>query len=343
MTKNLKPKYLVLPVTYRCNAQCVMCNLGRGHAEEISLELVKKMVSEPDVLSELGLINITGGEPFLHESLDHICFELAENIPSLSWIGFSSNGLLGNKIRSAMQNLVENLPNQNLKVSIELSLDGPPEVHDKVRGVKGAFDKVIQTFHLLKDLQKSNPRFSGIGFGCNVNRHTVNHLAETHQIAKELNANITFTPAIKSDIFFQNTETSDAMDLTQEDIKKGVAFYDSLLEQGALDSFYHKFATNFLLRGIRTTGCVFRRKGFFLAPDGKIFICQTDHSLYLGSLTESELSDILLNENSRQLRESMLDLCRRCGSNCMLYDAQTRGESVQTLINRVFHKIKQKK
>ena len=59
-------------VTYRCNANCTMCNRYKKPSqpdEEISLETIKK-------LPPMYFTNITGGEPFIRTDLKDIVREL---------------------------------------------------------------------------------------------------------------------------------------------------------------------------------------------------------------------------------------------------------------------------
>ena len=335
-----KPEHLVLPVTYRCNARCAMCNLGRDHGEEITAGTIDRLTADQDALSELAVVNITGGEPFLHRRLEEICFTLAERVPSLRLIGFSTNGLLPERIHGVMRNLAENLPGRDLKLGIEISLDGPAEVHDRVRGVPGAYEKAMAAFRALQKLHKSDPRLAEIGFGCNVNRLTVDHLERTLSIAGDLGARVTFTPAVASDLYFQNEEQAGDFALTERDREKAAAFYDELLKRGLLDSFYQGFATEYLRTGRRTVGCVFRYRGLFLAPGGYVYICQRSRGLHLGSLARGTLGEILFSESSLKLRDSIADLCRTCGSNCLVYKARRPKGFAAKMADRVLKTMK---
>ncbi|MGQ9611072.1 MAG: radical SAM protein [bacterium] len=72
--KIIKPKEATIAITYRCNLRCSMCNIWQQNTtSELSAEEYKKFPSS------IGLVNITGGEPFLRRDIDKIIEILANN------------------------------------------------------------------------------------------------------------------------------------------------------------------------------------------------------------------------------------------------------------------------
>ena len=66
----LVPREFMFPITYRCNARCVMCNIWRlPKKKELSLQQMEQLLSDK-LFSNIEAVNITGGEPTLRE--DHI-------------------------------------------------------------------------------------------------------------------------------------------------------------------------------------------------------------------------------------------------------------------------------
>ena len=75
-----------------------------------------------------------------------------EKVPNLSVISIPSNGLNMRKIVEGVGKILElnNLP----RLFLNFSLDGPPKVHNKIRGVEGAYNKTWRTYLTVKDLSQ---------------------------------------------------------------------------------------------------------------------------------------------------------------------------------------------
>lgn len=117
-----------LMVTYKCNMQCIMCDLWRRKVEnELSFNEIKKIV---DDLSYLGVsgIALSGGEPLVRKDIfDIIKYIKSKKIP----VAMSTNGLL-----LAKKETTDILFESGID-SIALSLDSVnPELHNRLRGKK---------------------------------------------------------------------------------------------------------------------------------------------------------------------------------------------------------------
>lgn len=141
------PPHLVnLQITRRCNLRCLHCDI-REAAEryldiikkEFSTEEIKKIV---DSLKSIGTsyISISGGEPFLRRDI----FEVIKYVKKRDLgLHISSNGTLISKED------VKRINDLGLD-AISISLDAvTPELHDKMRGVPGTFDRTVKA---IKDL-----------------------------------------------------------------------------------------------------------------------------------------------------------------------------------------------
>lgn len=137
-------------VTYRCNANCTMCNLPkRGNKNaELSTDEFKKVINS---FKKLGVnsIGFTGGEPFLREDI----FELIHYAKKQGLATqLSTNGFLLN---------AETVPSvfESGLDSINISLDSSlPETHDKIRRVKGGFQKAIDGIQCLVKLKNKEQK-----------------------------------------------------------------------------------------------------------------------------------------------------------------------------------------
>jgi len=104
-------------------------------------------------LGRLYRINLTGGEPFLRCDIIQIAhlFYRKNNLKELS---VPTNGYQTPFIVSAVKEILRRCP--NLKLNINVSVDGPPDVHDRIRKVKGGYRKAMETIDELVKIRSQS-------------------------------------------------------------------------------------------------------------------------------------------------------------------------------------------
>ena len=148
-------------ITDRCNHRCAICGqwgkTGYNAREdtpkvkgEVPLEVYKRVIDE--VAPMKVHVYITGGEPFLYKPL----------VPFVNYV--KQKGLTvqivtnGVGLEKNAETIVENGWDM-----LCVSLDGPKEIHDKCRGVQGAFDTavngILKIQRLKKEKKKPKPAF----------------------------------------------------------------------------------------------------------------------------------------------------------------------------------------
>jgi MoaA/NifB/PqqE/SkfB family radical SAM enzyme len=136
-----KPMGCSIQVTERCNLKCSMCDYWKAPSrKELSLNDFEEI---HDKLKDLNVcvISLSGGEPFLRKDF----LDIVEIFRHDFYTFVTTNGtLLSNDVCS-------NLKSDSCFVSIDSDI---PEVHDRIRGFKGAWDKAIEGLLFLKDHYK---------------------------------------------------------------------------------------------------------------------------------------------------------------------------------------------
>jgi 12,18-didecarboxysiroheme deacetylase len=135
-SKDKKP-VVVWNMTQRCNLKCVHCYAHAvdpsTHEDPISTDKAKEMI---DDLAQFGapVLLFSGGEPLVREDLvDLAKYATAQGMRAV----ISTNGTLITKSKA------RELKEVGLSY-VGISIDGNEEVHDKFRGVKGAYKKALQ-------------------------------------------------------------------------------------------------------------------------------------------------------------------------------------------------------
>lgn len=138
-----RPLSVVWEITYACNQKCRYCiaRAGKPDPTELSFEEIDAVLDELIEL-KVGLINITGGEPLLKKDTTlHIARKASENGIELELL---TNGML---VTSEMAEELYEAGVRDAQVSLDCV---NPEVHDRQRGVKGAWRKAVQAIEALK-------------------------------------------------------------------------------------------------------------------------------------------------------------------------------------------------
>lgn len=207
-------------ITSACNSLCKTCNVGREFLKnpkiiekDLSLEEIERIFKK--LPKNLIWLSLSGGEPFLRPDLVEICRKAVENLPSLGIISIPTNGLLGNQILRKTEDIIK-LPLKNLYVNF--SLDGPPEIHNKIRGVRDAYQKTWSSYQNLLDLSRKNDRLC-VNLEITVSSYNIDYLKKfIGDLIKDKNK-ITLTIAHKG-FLYKNTEETGGFEIGKEKIDK---------------------------------------------------------------------------------------------------------------------------
>jgi MoaA/NifB/PqqE/SkfB family radical SAM enzyme len=122
---------LVLFPHSRCNCRCVMCDMWRANRDQRELS-VSELEPHLDGLRRLGVrwVVLSGGEPLMHSNLWQLCEQLEAVDVHVSLL---STGLLLERRSSEIVRWCD---------EVIVSLDGPGEIHDQIRRIPGAYDRL---------------------------------------------------------------------------------------------------------------------------------------------------------------------------------------------------------
>ncbi|MCS7126462.1 MAG: radical SAM protein [Aigarchaeota archaeon] len=191
------PFLIVWNFTNACNLKCKHCyqNASTPLPNELSLEEKLDVLNQ---LDEIGvpLIALSGGEPTIHPDFLKI---VEEGSKKGIFMAVATNG-----IRFSCEDFAEKALRAGLKY-VEVSLDSvDPEIHDEIRGVKGAWERTIKG---IRNLVRMN---ASVGIAMTVNRLNFKEVEEMVKLGEELN--------VKRVIFFNFIPTGRGKEIAQLDL-----------------------------------------------------------------------------------------------------------------------------
>jgi MoaA/NifB/PqqE/SkfB family radical SAM enzyme len=183
-TKNLmmynsidKIKYVNIETVNGCNYKCNICHFWKNKLTKLNFEKFKDIMDIiHTVLDEKILFIFAGGEPLLH---DKIC-DMIKLCKQKSISPFlTTNGSLINK------KLAQDLVNSGLG-TIVISVDSyKKEIHEKIRGIKGSHDKVLNSLNIFSKIKEKNKDFK-IGIVCTINAQNITTIPKTVDFIQKL-------------------------------------------------------------------------------------------------------------------------------------------------------------
>ena len=176
LLQNRTPTYLLMFVTNRCEAKCSHCFYWKARnsgIRELSLDEIEAFARR---LGPMIQVTLTGGSPELRQ-------DLAE-IGSIFWrhcvpmnITLCSNGNHPDKLFEDVAEIYRRHP--DCRLTVDISLDGLHEEHDRLRGIDGLFDNVVRSYRRLEMLRRDH---QNLRLGCGLcvsglNKHSALHTA----------------------------------------------------------------------------------------------------------------------------------------------------------------------
>jgi MoaA/NifB/PqqE/SkfB family radical SAM enzyme len=201
---------LVLMPHSRCNCRCVMCDIWKANhnKQEISDETLNRHLGALKKL-QVKHVALSGGEALMHSNLWKLC----EGLKSIDTkISLLSTGIT---LKAHAQQVVRHVD------EVIVSLDGSPALHNKIRNLPSAYEKLAEGVKALKDI---DPAFRVTG-RCVLQKLNYNHFVDIVTTAKALDLDqISFLAADISSSAFNHTEprTSDdqvSVMLDMEDVR----------------------------------------------------------------------------------------------------------------------------
>jgi len=312
------PIVILMPHS-RCNCRCVMCDIWKGNNNIKQLE-------ENDILKLLESLNklntkmvvMSGGEALMHPNF----FRLCEIIKSRNIrITLLSTGLLLKKFTTNIIKLTD---------EVIVSLDGSEEIHNKIRNIPNAFNKLKEG---VRELKKENPKFRVTARSV-IQKENFRDFPNIVDAAKDIGLDqISFLTAdVTTDAFNRpelwNEQKVGEVKLSVNELEGFKNVIESLILTHSNDfkskfiaespdkirRFYYYYAAYYKKSSFPEMSCNAPWVSAVIEADGRVRPCFFHEAI--GDIRENSLSEIINSEKSASFRKNLNvktnSICEKC-------------------------------
>ena len=334
-----RPSIMKFSPTYRCNSCCIMCDSWRmkqeqiGKEKELSLSEIEKVFSEARELGAYYLtINGGVGEPMMRNDIVEI-LKIAERK------GFASN-LITNGLNLNRDLAVEILSTNPFKVHI--SLDAATDAtYEKIRGVKGGFEKAVQSLKMLCEVKKELGVSTRIHSDTVIMKFNLHEIIDIVKLVESIGAEFLCQPVvifdnpyvlkIKEDLWIDKEQLPEAMRIIDElkEIKMQKGIVLNTIKHLDLIKKYFENPDSVRYNNV----CIFPLTSFIVHPHGEVKTCLEE----IGNIRDESLSSIWKSAN---ITKQNLYCEKECINPCFHLHNQIMNYFYEDAILPVIRKIK---
>jgi MoaA/NifB/PqqE/SkfB family radical SAM enzyme len=310
---------LVLMPHSRCNCRCVMCDIWQANAN-------KQELSRADIEKQMGSLRnlhvqrvvLSGGEALMHQNLWTLC-ELLREIPIQ--ITLLSTGLL---LKTFAADVVKWCD------EVIVSIDGSREIHNSIRRVPRAFERMAEGIAALREQRPDYP----VSARCVLQRHNFRDLPNIVTAAHEIGLRrISFMSVDVSSTAFNRPEpwqeprvaevaldrdeTAEFVSIVEDTIQRFAADFERRFISESPDKLRRLPRYYAALNGLGefpTTVCNAPWVSSVVEADGVVRPCFFHAAL--GNIHDTSLEDILNAPNAVEFRRTLdvktNPICKTC-------------------------------
>lgn len=288
LTRAPAPINLTYSITNKCNSRCRSCDIWKIYPaekerlrDELTLEEVERLFA---TIGPVYFFNISGGEPFLRRDIDEIILAACRHLnPRV--VHIPTNALLPRRIIQQTEHILCRMRDEgfgHVKLTLKPSMDGVGDDHDWVRGVRGNWDKLLETVEGLKALKRDWPTLS-VGVGTVISTMNIHRLPETIRAAEALDVDTYISEVAEERLEMRNAAT----DITPDHERYGRAIRPfqastlrrmerlgglELLTQG-MRHYYYDLTTRWLEQRRQIIPCYAGISNVHISAYGEVWPC----------------------------------------------------------------------
>jgi MoaA/NifB/PqqE/SkfB family radical SAM enzyme len=217
-----RPTSIGLMLSYRCNARCVHCDIWKNRGKEDSPTLEQWKTVLTDVRQWLGPVHIfiSGGEALLKP----YAIDVAAHGSSLGlFVEFLTHGYWDDQ--SKIEKLALAHPWR-----ITISLDGIGEVHNRIRGREGFFNKTSASIETLKRVRRENKLDFEIRLKTVIMRQNLEHVCDVAHYASQEGMHVFYQPIEQNYDTDEDAKWFEHSNTFPDDSEKAVSAVNQLIQ-----------------------------------------------------------------------------------------------------------------
>ena len=321
------PIHLTFFLTRRCNARCPFCFYLSSNSEEtkkseLTIREIEKISSSTGKLLWLAF---SGGEIFLRDDLVEITKVFYENNkPAL--ILLPTNGLLTDIIKEKTEAILKHC--KKSIIVVKLSLEGTKHTHDSLRGAKGGFQKVMETYNELGGLLEKYPNFE-LGINtvfCSSNQDNMNDLIEL--VGKMENIKTHTVSLIRGEVSDEKLKDidvnkyRDTINKLASNLRRKISStyrFKGAKIKAAQDILQRRLIYDTLIQNRQLIPCYAGRLNLVLTEAGDVYPCESfTAEMKLGNVRDNgyDIKSIIKTEQAQKIIHSIKDNRCFCTHEC---------------------------
>jgi len=329
------PMGAVYEATMRCNLHCEFCyvgdllNLEGEWRQEMSLEALRNAFP-----AEPGLqVSLTGGEIFMRKDIMSVLDLFREKGYACGYL--TTNGTIISEERAEA---LADLAAAGFLKHISVSIDGPEELHDIARGLKGTFERTCAGLRRLQEAARRKHAPLRVSINTTVAHESLEALDQMVEVAEELGVDAIGLNHLMFSTPEEVAETVRLIGAKDASViatfvtpdpgldveivrRKVAALEEKCRRHNVLFDFRPKvhpqLIDNYYTPGAKLEGrCLYPFLHARVSFSGKVYFCPFIR-VEVGDLSQASLEDIWNGEKYVDMRKRLVEngifpVCRRC-------------------------------
>ncbi len=329
------PGGVVYEATMRCNLKCEFCyvgdllNLEGEWREELTVDALRKAFPDKPGMQ----VSLTGGEVFVRKDVEQVLELFRQKGYACGYL--TTNGTAITESRAAA---LADLALAGFVRHISVSIDGPGDLHDAARGVKGTFGRTATGLGRLQAAARARRAPLKVSINTTVTRESLDALDRMAEVAAELGVDAL---GVNHLMYATHDEVDQTLKILGETDRRLIATFVTAdpgvspravaAKMAALEAACRERRIRFdyrpkvhhpLVEGYYTPGTPLRGRCLYpflnarVGYSGKVYFCPFIR-IEVGDLTVSTLEEVWNSARYVDLRRRLVErelfpVCRRC-------------------------------
>lgn len=312
LKQRIKPRVLQMPVTGRCNSRCVTCKVWSSSDNNDMDSASLKEALQDKFFSKVEVVGINGGEPSLYKDIDGLLDALFV-LKRLKRLHVISNALLSDRLLTMMKTIKQRCSEKKIAVYLTVSMDGVGGIHDEVRGIKGAFEKSLHTFMILRS--HKDDYCNVLDVGCTMSQKNVDYIPQVECFVDSIGVDAYFHPAVPNRRLHNFEDTNFSILYDRRALQLGTEYFYSRYKNAK--GLRHKLRSYLIYYYLlnkgngRLAGCQYLRSDVTITETLDLFLCATA-SNKVGNLKETTATALWKSGKMEEEAVHISQYCDKC-------------------------------